>query len=109
MINLEIKTFYQNQKEVKVCVFISENDAYNQLELINRIIDLLKVLFDCSDKIEMMLTENNNHLIVKYIIEKEHILNQQSINDLFSDHIDISDNVDVIVISYVENLKKYLK
>lgn len=109
MINLEIKTFYQSQKEVKVCVFISENDVYNQLELINRIIDVLKILYDYSDKIEMMLTENNNHLIVKYIIEKVHILNQQSINGLFSDNIDINDNEDTIIISYVENLKKILK
>lgn len=60
MLNFEIKFFHQQNKQLKICSFVSQNQSYNNLELINKITDSLKYFYSYVNEIELFLTEQDN-------------------------------------------------
>lgn len=111
MLNFEIKFFHQQNKQLKICAFISQNQSYNDLELINKITNSLKYFYSYIDGLELFLTENNNNILeVKYIIQVEESTLHQIVDNIFTLNIEnlIINNLNtVLVISYKESLKSF--
>ena len=50
-----------------MCIYFRKS-FYDNYEIINYIIDSLKIIYNISDKLELFLTENENHILkIKYI------------------------------------------
>ena len=111
MLNFEIKFFHQQNKQLKICAFISQNQSYNDLELINKITNSLKYFYSYIDGLELFLTENNNNILeVKYIIQVEESTLHQIVDNILTLNIEnlIINNLNtVLVISYKESLKSF--
>lgn len=115
MLNLEIKFFMQNKKDIKVCAFISQNNAYDKLDLINHIVGILKLLYEYVNKIELFLIEKDPNLLeIKFIIHHSEkipyqILKKQVYNIFVTDiFVNIDKNEDILIINYEERLNEYL-
>ena len=111
--NLEIKYFMQNNKQIKMCIFISQNHVYDRLEIINNVIDILKILYTFIDKLELFMMESeSNFLHVKFIMPysnptlKSHI--EKNIVHITNRNIQVLDNKKLIIIEYEENLNEYM-
>lgn len=114
MLNLEIKYYLQNKKEIKVCVLISQNEVYNDLELIHHIIDTLKLIYECVNKVELFVNENEERMLqVRFIT--------YDIDGILKDNMDnITKNIEginikvqemdntLLVLSYEEDLYEYM-
>ncbi len=111
MLNFEIKFFHQQNKQLKICAFISQNQSYNNLELINKITNSLKYFYSYVNGLELFLTENDNNILeIKYILQTEEPIQQQIINNisiLNIENLTINNLNTVSVISYKENLKSF--
>lgn len=69
MINLEIDFLSHQHKQLKICAFISKNQSYNDLVLINKIITILKLVCGYANEVELFLTEDTSKILeVKFII-----------------------------------------
>jgi len=113
MLNLEIKFFLQNSKQIKICAFISQNHAYDRLEIINNIIYILKLLYTYVNKLELFITESENNLLqVKFIILnsatslKKDI--EKDIGQISNQSIQIQENKEIIILQYEEDLNEYM-
>lgn len=111
MMNLEMKFLSQNGKKIKVCTFMSQNIAYDQLSFIHRIIDVLKYLYTFIDEIELFLIENESQVLeVKYILsiplEEQKEIENGLLN--YQDYdFSIVKDIDLLVIEYKEYLNDY--
>lgn len=113
LINMELKYYIQNKKKIKICAFISENHAYDNYEIINYIIDSLKIIYNISDKLELFLTENENHILkIKYIIQNDKNYIIEELNNNFPKKtglfINININECLILITVEVNLNDYM-
>lgn len=113
MLNLEIKYFLQNGKQIKICSFISQNHVYDRLEIINNITDLLKLLYKYVDKLEFFITENEDHDLLKvtFIIPNSNLLSKDNIQKYIirsNKNIQTQENKGLLILSYVENLNEYM-
>lgn len=113
ILNLEIKFFMQNKKDIKVCAFISQNNAYDNLDLINHIIGILKLLYKYVNKIELFLTEKDLNLLeVRLIVHHSEQISCQilkkQIYNIFVTDININKNKDILILNYEEKLNEYL-
>lgn len=113
LINMDLKFYIQNNKKIKICAFISENHAYDNYEIINYILNSLKVIYNISDKLELFLIENENHILkIKYIIQNDNNHSIEELNNIFSieknihAHISISEYLLLITIEV--NLNDYM-
>lgn len=113
ILNLEIKYLIQNKKKVKICAFISKHYAYDNNELINNIVDILKVLCLYADVIEIFFIENEFSIlevkfIVKDILEDKKSMILDKLNRTITKKLIISKVNELMVIKYEENLDEYL-
>lgn len=60
MINMEVKEMFIHKKRIKICSFISVNDAYNQFDLWNPIVDVMHQILEYVDFIELYFSETEN-------------------------------------------------
>ena len=79
LLNMEIKRYLKEQKKIKLCTFISKNCVYDNYEIINFILDTLQIIYNKTDKVELFITENENHILqIKYILNSVPYLTEQS-------------------------------
>lgn len=110
MLNFEIKFFHQQNKQLKICSFVSQNQSYNNLELINKITDSLKYFYSYVNEIELFLTEQDNFLEVKFIIPTNDFVQKEIIDNLSEiniPNISIKNLNNLLVILYKEKLTSY--
>lgn len=110
MLNFEIKFFHQQNKQLKICSFVSQNQSYNNLELINKITDSLKYFYSYVNEIELFLTEQDNFLEVKFIIPTNDFIQKEIIDNLSEiniPNISIKNLNNLLVILYKEKLTSY--
>ena len=110
MLNFEIKFFHQQNKQLKICSFVSQNQSYNNLELINKITDSLKYFYSYVIEIELFLTEQDNFLEVKFIIPTNDFVQKEIIDNLSKiniPNISIKNLNNLLVILYKEKLTSY--
>ena len=110
MLNFEIKFFHQQNKQLKICSFVSQNQSYNNLELINKITDSLKYFYSYVNEIELFLTEQDNFLEVKFIIPTNDFVQKEIIDNLSKiniPNISIKNLNNLLVILYKEKLTSY--
>lgn len=113
ILNLEFKYFMQNNKQIKVCIFISQNRVYDRLALINNIIDILKILCSYVDKLEFfMLETESDFLQIRFIISNPNLSLKNNVKEkikqIVNKNIQISNNEQLVIIEYMENLKEYI-
>lgn len=112
LLNLEIKQFIENKKKIKICTFISKNQVYNKQDIINHILNPLKILFSITDNIELFISESDTHILeVKFIIidalEISTINLENMICNLVPNNLKIKKSDRLITIQYKEHLDEY--
>ena len=108
ILNLEIKYFMQNNKQIKICIFISQNRVYDRIEIINNIIDILKILYSDINQLELFIIESeSNYLQVRFIISNSNSIKKNIIYTA-NQNIQILENEKLIIIEYEENLNEYM-
>lgn len=113
LVNMEIKYYIQEQKQIKICAFISKNSAYDNYKIINYIIDSLRVIYNYSNKLELLLTENELHILkIKYIFQNNSNIIEDQIKKAFPKKKEsifiITKNENLILITAEVNLNDYM-
>lgn len=111
ILNLEIKSLLQDGKEIKTCISISENAAYNHPVAAYRITKLLKYIYNFYQHVELFIAEKEDTFLeVKFIIPHYLELSSSFEEELntFDDYsITIIKNDETMIIQYIDSLSSY--
>ena len=107
--NLEIKSILSEGYKIKVCAVISEHQYYNDLVIINRIINFLKETYKFSNYVELFLMEKDDNILeIKCIISYK---GNDSIKKYFSNlkeyNFNIRESDNLLILSYNEDFQQH--
>ena len=109
LMNLEIKSILSEGYKIKVCAVISEHQYYNDLVIINRIINFLKETYKFSNYVELFLMEKDDNILeIKCIISYK---GNDSIKKYFSNlkeyNFNIRESDNLLILSYNEDFQQH--
>lgn len=109
LMNLEIKSILSEGYRIKVCAVISEHQYYNDLVIINRIINFLKETYKFSNYVELFLMEKDDNILeIKCIISYK---GNDSIKKYFSNlkeyNFNIRESDNLLILSYNEDFQQH--
>lgn len=109
LMNLEIKSILSEGYKIKVCAVISEHQYYNDLVIINRIINFLKETYKFSNYVELFLMEKDDNILeIKCIISYK---GNDSIKKYFSNlkeyNFNIRESDNLLILSYSEDFQQH--
>lgn len=112
MLNLEFKYFAQQDKSIKSCIFITSNPLYDNLQYINKLINVLKLMLKDFSEIELYLNEtpiqDKTYLKVRLISVEADQLTEDKRKTLIKDLKDAGCkthlNDSLLIVTYTDEL-----
>ena len=109
LMNLEIKSILSEGYKIKVCAVIAEHQYYNDLVIINRIINLLKEIYKFSNYVELFLMEKDENILeIRCIISYK---GNDSMKKYFSNlegyNLNVHQSEKLLILSYNEDFQQY--
>ena len=109
LMNLEIKSILSEGYKIKVCAVIAEHQHYNDLVIINRIINLLKEIYKFSNYVELFLMEKDENILeIRCIISYK---GNDSMKKYFSNlegyNLNVHQSEKLLILSYNEDFQQY--